>query len=352
MTTTGVFGEILGQSRVVETLTSAIGSGRVHHAWIFHGPAGVGKFTTARAFAGALLTPGVRVEEGVAAAPVASAASAADEAHPDLHIITKELARHSEDASVRARKLMSIPKEVLVERLLKPAALAPTVSAASLAKKVFVVDEAELLAPVAQNALLKTLEEPPAGTVVILVTSSGERLLATIRSRCQRVGFGPIDEASLRAWATRTGIEASAGEMEWLIGYARGAPGLLLAAHEAGLASWAARLEPMLAGAEAGRYDADLGPIFAEFVEEWASGVVERRKADNPSKDAANKAGAARLMDMLAERARGRLRPGRGEAEVERALHDLDTIARAQGHIRANVNLRLALENLAAQLTG
>lgn len=343
-----VFGDILGQSRAIESLTGAIASGRLHHAWIFHGPLGVGKFTCAIAFARALLTEGTSVEDGVVTTP-AGAAGATTLA--DLHVVTKELARHSDDANVRHRKLMSIPVEVVRERLIAPAALAPSVQTNALAKKVFIVDEAELLNAASQNVTLKTLEEPPAGTVILLVTSNEDRLAATIRSRCQRVGFGPLDDASMRRWVEQAGIDGSPADLAWLVDYSRGSPGLLIEASQAGLAQWAQRLEPMLAQADRGTFEPGLGPMFAELVESWASGWVDRHKADNPSKDAANKAGAARLLDLLSERTRGRLWSAPpGSPEVETALRSIDSIAAAHQRLGANVNLRLTLDNLAAQL--
>ncbi|RMH24739.1 MAG: AAA family ATPase [Planctomycetota bacterium] len=341
---TGVFDGLLGQERAIAALAASIAGGRVHHAWVFHGPAGVGKFTAAMRFARALLTPGLTSAQSI------SPESLAPESHPDLHVVTKELARHSDDASVRSRKLTSIPKEVLVERLLRPAALAPTVRAQSLAKKVFIVDEAELMAPVAQNALLKTLEEPPAGSVIVLVTASEELLLPTIRSRCQRVAFGPLDEGAMRAWLAGAGLDLDEAESEWLLAACPGSPGEVAVAARSGLAQTLASLEPMLVAAEAGRFEPALGPALADAVDAWASAEVERRKADNPSKDAANKAAARRLAAALLERARRRLRQPAGSADVDRALRDVEIITRAEAHVRANVNLRLAFENLAAQL--
>lgn len=354
-----VFGDILGQERAIETLTASIASGRIHHAWIFHGPMGVGKCSAARAFARALLSEAVRVQRGDA---LFAGHQPRETELPDLHIITKELARHSGDAQVRGRKLISIPKEVIEERLLAPSALAASRSVQSLMKKIFIVDEAELLNHTTQNALLKTLEEPPAGTVIILVTASEETLLPTIRSRCQRVAFGPLNHDAMRAWSERFDIGARGAELDWLLDFARGAPGLLMLAHEAGLATWAGRLEPLLSSTEQGRFDATLGATFAELVESWASGWVLRHQEDNPSKDAANKAGAARLLDLLSERARRELRAivtadandtaiaDFDRASAERAMRRIDLVERVSRHIDANVNMKLALENLAAQL--
>jgi hypothetical protein len=229
-------GSILGQGRAVDTLTAAIATGRVHHAWIFSGPKGVGKHTAARAFAAALLDPATRVENGrLIEPPIAPAAAQADATHdpaleprrlldagvhPDLHLISKELARFSRDTSVQKRVLSSIPKAVIDEFLLQPIARAATRRDGGLISKAFIIDEAELLdrsvrhAPT-QASLLKTLEEPPPGSLLILVTSNEGRLLPTIRSRCQRVTFGLLDEADMRQWVEQTDV---AGQIAAIVG--------------------------------------------------------------------------------------------------------------------------------------
>src|SRR5690606_4650358 len=116
--------------------------------------------------------------------------------HPDLHVVTKELARYSEDRSTRERKLTQIPVDVLRTELIEPVYRAAQMGHG----KVFIVDEAELLNDAGQNAMLKTLEEPPAGTTIILVTSIQDRLLPTIRSRCQRVAFVPLPDSVVSRW--------------------------------------------------------------------------------------------------------------------------------------------------------
>ncbi|MGP1346029.1 MAG: hypothetical protein ACTS3F_05080 [Phycisphaerales bacterium] len=211
--------DILGQDRAIATLNSAVASGRVHHAWIFSGPKGVGKFTAATAFAAALLDPDTRIEDGrvVEALPGdrgSEARSLLDRgAHPDLHIIRKELARFSDDSSVRSRVLSTIPKPVVDRFLLQPIARAPVRRDGGLISKAFIIDEAELLdrstrhAP-NQASLLKTLEEPPAGSVIILVTSNEGRLIPTVRSRCQRVAFGLLSDEDMRGWMERMGVRS------------------------------------------------------------------------------------------------------------------------------------------------
>ncbi len=349
--------EILGQERAVKALTDAILSRRVHHAWIFHGPPGVGKFTTALAFAALVLDPTTQatLSGEVAADPRGPTRRRLDAgAHPDLHVITKELARFSESRSVREQKLITIPKDVIDEHLIGPAGLAPTIRSDSPAGKVFIVDEAELLdrsatnAPT-QNALLKTIEEPAERTVIILVTSAEDLLLPTIRSRCQRVAFSPLGEAAMRAWLAREKPGVTGEAREWLSSFAAGSPGVFRLALEGGVHAWHGRLSGPLARAMRGEYSLEFGPAMAACAEEWAEAWVKSHA--NASKEAANKAGADWVFRVLAHELRPALRASRGEGAM-RAAEAMDAIHEAERRLDANVNGQFVFEALSAELAG
>ena len=103
---------ILGQSRALRALGCALASGHVHHAWIFHGPAGVGKFRTAEEFARILLDPAstsINRERFQAPRDTPCARLIDAGTHPDFHVIRKELAGISESRELRDRKQMNIP---------------------------------------------------------------------------------------------------------------------------------------------------------------------------------------------------------------------------------------------------
>jgi DNA polymerase-3 subunit delta' len=272
--------------------------------------------------------------------------------HPDLHVVTKELAAISREAEVRGRKQMTIPKGVIDEFLVEPASRTRSMGGDCLAGKVFIVDEAELLDPRTQNSLLKVMEEPAPGSVIILVTSQEERLLPTIRSRCQRVAFGPLDDAAMRAWLDSKGLGEGERARAWLLQTSNGSPGAALAAVENGLYEWHETLAPMLRDLDTARFPADLGAALVRFVDERAADWVKRNR--DASKDAANKAWAARVLAFLAEHERRTLRDGvAGGAEerrVRRHLAAIELIAQAESQIHANVNLGLAMENLVAQM--
>jgi len=347
-----LLGDIIGQDRAMGTLRSAIASGRVHHAWVFSGPEGVGKRTAAEAFAGALLDPTTAPNLAGEVEPDPESETQAmlsRGAHPDLHIITKELARYSADPNTRNRKLTNIPLEVVKEFITGVAHMAPMRWTDARINKAIIVDEAELLSDDGQDTMLKTLEEPPAKTLLILITSAEQRLRETIRSRCQRAAFGPLDDVSMREWIDRAGLALDTEETDWLIEHCDGSPGRLLDALASGLHDWARRLEPLLQRADRGEYDAQLGSTMLELVDGWAEAHVKANP--NASKRAANDDAALKALGLVVHRARRRLRervdqPG----EADRAERVIDAVESARDRIRSNVSLGLALEGLAAEL--
>jgi DNA polymerase-3 subunit delta' len=349
---------IIGQEQAIGVLQRAMQSERIHHAWIFHGPEGVGKFTAALSWASILLDPTSAPGLGGTIAPdpdshVQQLLRAGT--HPDLHVIRKELARYSDDRSVRNQKLATIPKAIVQEHLIEPAGLAPTLRNGSMIGKVFIVDEAELLdrsptnAPV-QNALLKTLEEPAPGTVILLVTSSEDRLLPTIRSRCQRVGFHPIDDGAMRQWISTSGIEASPEDHQWLLRYANGSPGRYKHAFDGGFARWHNAIDPLCAQCDRGQHAVGLGSLMTELVDSWAQSWVKagEKIKENRSKDAANRAGANLMFAVLAERYRSGLSDPK---RVEQSLRAIDAIERAKRELDTNVQMRFVMDHLAAGLS-
>ncbi len=161
---------IRDQAEAVTLLRRAIASERVAHAYAFVGPEGSGRKATALAFASALVAP----QGGSAAARVERGS------HPDVHLLGPT-PPPSNPKGTPALRIEAI-RELERRASLKPA---------EAAWKVFIVDEAEKMTASTPQALLKTLEEPPARTVIILVLSQIRALPATVLSRCQVVRFLP-----------------------------------------------------------------------------------------------------------------------------------------------------------------
>lgn len=342
---------LLGQERAAGILMDSLRADRVHHAWIFHGPAGVGKCTAAAAFASLLLDPTTKagLSGEIAPDPESNTQQMLRAGtHPDLHYVVKELASYSRLDSVRNSKQKVIGTDMTMEFLIEPLMRTGRAPAGARATKVAIVDEADLMSPEAQNRMLKTLEEPGVGVVLILVTSAEDQLLPTIRSRCQRVYFGPLGRVELDRWIARRGLDLPPDELSWLREFAAGSPGALLKAHEAGLFGWWARLGPMLEASARGEHVAALGPTMAELSEAHAKRVVGEH--ENASKESANRAGMELILRIVAHWARQRLRSRIGGGVDAVALRTTDLIRAAERESDANVNMVFVFEKLSAEI--
>ncbi len=164
------FADVVGQHMVMETLQKAILSDKVAHAYLFSGPRGTGKTSTARIFAKALNCPNAKDAEPCNACASCRHISAGESI--DVTEVDAASNRSIEDI----RNLRETVKFMPVEGR----------------KKIFIIDEVHMLTMEAFNALLKTLEEPPAHVVFILATTEPAKIPMTILSRCQRFEFRRI----------------------------------------------------------------------------------------------------------------------------------------------------------------
>ncbi len=165
------FKDVVGQEHIERTLRNAIEQDKVSHAYLFCGPRGTGKTTTARILAKALLC-----EKGPTIDPDGTCPEClaiASGTHPDVYEL---------DAASRTGV------ENVREEIISRVNYAPTRGT----YKVYIIDEVHMLSPAAFNALLKTLEEPPAHVVFILCTTDPQKVPETIQSRCQRFDFHRI----------------------------------------------------------------------------------------------------------------------------------------------------------------
>lgn len=172
------FQEIVGHEEVIQHLQNAIRLGKVSHAYILSGEKGSGKKLLANTFAMALQC------EKKGADPCQECRSckkAMSRNHPDIIYITHE-------------KPNSIGIEDIRTQLIEDVMIKPYCSS----YKIYIIDEAEKLTLQAQNALLKTIEEPPAYAVILLLTSNMETFLPTITSRCVKLNLRPVQESMVK----------------------------------------------------------------------------------------------------------------------------------------------------------
>lgn len=219
--------EVRHQERAVSILRRALRSGRTHHAYLFEGPAGVGKELAARALAAQLLCEDdQRAVDADACGRCPACRVFAAGNHPDFHLIHRGLHKLHPEPKIRRQKGLFLVIDVVRHFLIEPATMKPTQGR----RRVFVIRDAERMNDEAQNALLKTLEEPPGTACLILVTSSADRLLPTIRSRCQRIPFGLLPTTFVaRELQSRAGLDPT--DARALAGLADGRLGVALQWH-------------------------------------------------------------------------------------------------------------------------
>jgi DNA polymerase-3 subunit delta' len=363
--------DLVGQSRAVSVLRSAIRRDRVAHAYLFCGPEGVGKSTAARLFAQALNCERVG-EEADACGECRACLLAVRGNHPDVRLLT----------TARPDQSSVIPIETMREGLVYDAYLKPVMGR----HKVYIVDPADRAAHQAIHTVLKVLEEPPPRVVIILVTARPGLLPETVPSRCQTIAFQLAGGAAIRRRLMAAGVTpAGAGALALLSG-GRIAWALAAAQRPEVLAGRQALLD-LCASTE--RYSVAASLRLAERVRnesvKLALAAAERERARAEGRqgageeeqeegeevrgvsDRALRTELPWCLDVLASWYRDRFAAASGaavvntdyQASLTRALtpdaaHHAETAVEAilatSWELQRNANVDLALESLAVQL--
>jgi DNA polymerase-3 subunit delta' len=196
------FHDIIGQENLKEHLKTAILTDKVSHAYIINGERCMGKEFIAKVFSMALQCENPDQEEPCQICH--SCKQALSNNHPDISFITHEKPGVISVDDIRRQ----INTDVNIKPYKGP-------------KKIYIISEAEKMTPQAQNALLKTLEEPPAYAVIILLTANAEALLPTINSRCLLLSMKPVSNAKVKSYLMEA-IEIPDYKADICVAFARG----------------------------------------------------------------------------------------------------------------------------------
>lgn len=318
--------QIIGHSWAIDLLSHGLDSGQIAHAYLFTGPAQIGKTTLAKAFAQALNCQ----EPDPPCGHCPSCLKVTKGAHPDLHVIEGEGA----GGSIKIEQVRALQRE---------AALKPYEGR----YRVFILCQADRATAEAADSLLKTLEEPPSHVVLILTASHARAMRPTVVSRCQMLDLRPAPDSLLAKALEERGAppekarllaRLSGGCVGWALN-AWNEPSILVRRQQnldqlvALLTS--TRVERLEAAAALSR-DADLARQTIDLWVAWWRDLL--LFCGNPD---------ACLMHLDRREEIARLAPQIGLSRSWAALRALETTA---AYLDANVNTRLALENLLLKL--
>ncbi|UCG78451.1 MAG: DNA polymerase III subunit delta' [Nitrospirota bacterium] len=189
--------DVIGQERAKRVLLGLMNTGRLATAYLFSGEKGIGKFKAAVEMAKALNCESVEEEDGCGHCSSCRKVDAMQ--HPDITVVSPE------------GRLISVEQVRSIEEFL-------SFTPYEGRKKVVIVDDADSMNRQAENAFLKTLEEPPADSIIILVSSRSESLADTVRSRCLRVRFNTLSENELRNVAVSADLEVDDAKLRFAMG--------------------------------------------------------------------------------------------------------------------------------------
>jgi DNA polymerase-3 subunit delta' len=322
---------VVGHRHAQTLLARAVLSGQVRHAYLLSGPRGIGKTTLALEFACLLNCQRRATGDTEPCGVCAACQKIAHGTHPDVALVTPPTGKRTLEVDA-------------VREVLRAASLAPSEGA----WRIFVLPEADQMLPAAANALLKTLEEPPPGVVLVLTSAEPESLLPTIVSRCQLVPLQPLTPDEIVA-ALQERWETPETEARELAAMANGRLGWAVRAREepelreqraSTLAALmrlpAARRDERLRQAGAFATDVESARQVVELWTVWWRDVVLAA------------CGATHLGSTGATRAASE-RLGRALG-IERAQAFLQSLLGAQAALEQNANPRLTLDVLMLDL--
>ncbi|HUY34410.1 MAG TPA: DNA polymerase III subunit delta' [Pirellulales bacterium] len=261
---------IQGHDDVVERFRRGLERGRLATTFLFVGPPGVGKHAFALKLAQSLLCPAAPPERLEPCGHCPSCAQVAAATHPDV----LRVAKPADKSEIPLALLIGSKEHRMAEGLCHDISLKPFMGG----RRIAVIDDADFLNEEGANALLKTLEEPPPRSVLILIGTSIDRQLPTIRSRSQIVRFRPLDEEVLAALLVAQGARGEAVEPAEARRLARYSQGSLARAGElADPALWAFRRQLLERLSQPRLESVQLARLTVAFIEEAGKEAPPRR---------------------------------------------------------------------------
>lgn len=202
------FDDIIGHEQIIEHLQNAIELGKVSHAYIINGEKGAGKMLIADAFA---LTLQCEKQERIPCLKCHSCKQALSGNQPDIIHVT-----HEKPGTISVEEIRTqLNNDILIKPYSSP-------------RKIYIVDEADKMTVQAQNALLKTIEEPPEYGVIVLITNNADALLPTILSRCVVLNIKPVKDSVLKRYLMER-LKVPDYKADLSIAFARGNVGKAIA---------------------------------------------------------------------------------------------------------------------------
>ena len=324
------FSDIIGQQKQLVILRSALVSGRLHHAYLFLGPAGVGKRTVAVSLAKAIHC---RELTDDFCGRCLNCARISDGNHPDVRIIEP----------LTGKKEISIQQIRELERELSYRSFTGK-------SKIAIIDPATLMNLSSQNALLKTLEEPPQDCLIILIAESAGGLLPTLRSRCLQIPFAPLVRQDVAAYLqSQHGMNST--DAEFIAALSMGSIGAALSLEQENLIenrrNWSRMLGSLkaadyhgaMSAAEALASNRDEALKFLKWAESWYRDLLVAQ-VSHASDELVN-------LDMRAQ-----IEQQATVSNVERSLRAISQTSRAAARIQRNLNRRMVLEKFLFDVVG
>ncbi len=330
--------DLRGHHRTLEQFRQAFRRGRSAHAYLFIGPEGIGKRTFALNLAQCLFCERTSNEELDACGECHACVQMRAGSHPDLLSVARPDSKRE------------LPIELIVgaadrrgrEGLCHELAMRPM----SAERRIAIIDDAQTMNTASANALLKTLEEPPPGSMLILLTPSADAMLPTIRSRCQPVTFAPLPDDDLSALIISLGMTSDRDEARQLTTLAGGSLVTAQQLLKPELRSLRERLFTALDQAEIDPF-ATTSQVLATLEELGGDSATQRRHA-------------GWIVRFCVEFFRTQLRessvtdaddPLANAAEMDRLIAQMERCVDAELHLQQSMPLPLCLEGMFDELS-